>query len=209
MTAFWMMAHILQQPAFAAALREEITPAMEATESPDDMTGATIADITTRILAESCPLLNSAFDETLCVSSTGCSVRETTKPARIGGKHIPIGTKILIPQRQMLHSTEVFGPNACEVDLSRFAKNQSLNRSDYYRPFGGGVTLCSGRIVGKREVLAFVALALWRYDMQIVKAGEEALGMPFLMLDEGKPSLGNSKQVEGNDLIVKLTNRKR
>jgi hypothetical protein len=55
---------------------------------------------------------------------------------------------------------EGFGANACEIDLSRFATDKSLERNGYFRPFGGGVTLCSGRILGKREVLTFVALAL-------------------------------------------------
>jgi hypothetical protein len=44
-----------------------------------------------------------------------------------------------------------------------------------------------------------------------VGPAEEALsikGMPFPRLDEGKPSLGISKQVEGDDMIIKVTNRK-
>ena len=211
MTTFWMMAHLLERPALAAAVREEIFVAMTATESTESAFGDTLAEVVTRDLVSCCPLLNSAFNEVLRVHSTGSTVREVVRPVRVRGKSIPLGTKVLLPQRQLLLATEAFGSDAREVDLSRFLKDKSLERHAYYRPFGGGITLCSGRVIGRREVLAFVALALWRYDMQPVKAGEEAFGvkgMPFPKLDEGKPSLGMSKQVEGDDVIVKVTKRK-
>ena len=210
MTAFWMMAHVIQRPAVAAALLEEIAPALRSFEPSEGLAGPTLADISKRYLVESCPLLNSTFNEVLRVCSTGSSVREVTTPVRIGTKTIPVGTKVLLPQRQSLLAAEGFGPNAHEVDLSRFMKDNSLERQVYYRPFGGGVTLCTGRFLGKREVLTFVALGLWRYDMQLVSANEKVLGMkgmPFPRLDVGKPSLGISKQVEGDDMIVKVTSR--
>ena len=212
MTTFWIMAHLLERPALAAAVREEISVAMRATESTETTFGATLAAVMTRDLVVSCPLLNSAFNEVLRVNSTGSTVREVVRPVHVGGKSIPLGTKVLLPQRQLLLATEAFGVDAREVDLSRFLKDKSFERHAYYRPFGVGIILCSGRVVGRTEVLAFVALALWRYDVQPVKAGEEALGvkgMPFPKLDEGKPSLGISKQVEGHDMIVKVTKRKR
>ncbi len=205
------MAHILQRPTFAGAVREEISPIMKTAESTEGSAGPILAEATQNHLIESCPLLNSAFYEVLRVCSTGSTVREVMRPVRVGNKAVPKGTKALLPQRQLLLSTEGFGPNAREVDLSRFSRDKSLERNGYYRPFGGEATLCSGRFLGKREVLAFVALALWRYEMQPVKAEEETLGVKgisFPRLDEGKPSLGISKQVEGDDLIVKVTNRK-
>ena len=213
MTAFWMMAHLLQQPAFVAALRDEMTPMMEAIESSNEgFTGVTLADIAKQDLITSCPLLNSAFNEVLRVSSTGSTVREATRPVRVGEKTISKGTKVLLPQRPILMGTEYFGSNARDVDLSRFVKDKTLGRKEYYRPFDGGITLCSGRVLGKREVLAFVALTLWRYDMQVVNVGEAAMGVkgrPFPRLDEGKPSLGISKQVEGDDMIVMVKRRER
>ena len=205
------MAHLLERPALAVAVREEISVAMRATESTESMARDTLAEVVTRNLVVSCPLLNSAFNEVLRVNSTGSTIREVVRPVHVGGKSIPLGTKVLLPQRQLLLAKEAFGGDAREVDLSRFLKDKSLERHAYYQPFGGGITLCSGRVIGRREVLAFVALALWRYDMQPVKSGEEALGvkgMPFPILDEGKPSLGISKQVEGHDMVVKVTKRK-
>lgn len=206
------MAHTLQQPAFADTLREEIASAMEAFESPAERDKANLADITRRNLVDACPLLNSAFNEIVRVCSTASSLREMVKPGRIGTKYLPVGTLVFLPQRQVLLLEEVFGPNAHEVDLTRFATNKSLERNAAYRPFGGGTTLCSGRVLGRREVLAFVALALWRYDMKVINAGEESLGIhgqQFPRLDAAKPSIGVSKQVEGDDMIVKVSKRNR
>lgn len=212
MTAFWMLAHILQRPSFAETLREEISSAMEAFESPEERDKANLADITRRNLVDACPLLNSAFNEILRVCSTASSLREVVKPGRIGNKYLPVGTLVFLPQRQLLLLEKIFGPNAHEVDLARFATNKSLERNAAYRPFGGGTTLCSGRVLGRREVLAFVALALWRYNMKVINVGEEALGingLQFPRLDPAKPSIGVSKQVEGDDMILKVTKRNR
>ena len=137
MTAFWMMAHMLHRLAFAAAIREEIAPAMESISRLDHVPAATIADITKQHLAVSCPLFNSAFHEVLRVSSTGSTVREAMRPTGIGGKTISAGTKVLIPQRQRFLAEEAFGPTSHEVDLSRFLKDKTLERNEYYQPFGG------------------------------------------------------------------------
>ena len=206
------MVHLLQQPAVVAAIREEIGPVMRTIESSSAMRGGTMAEIIKEILVGSCPLLNSTFNEVLRVSSTGSSVRKATRSVSIGRKIIPSGTKLLLPQRQFLLATERFGPSGRDVDLFRFLNDKSLERHEYYRPFGGGITLCSGRILGKREVLAFVALALWRYDIQVVARGQEVLGVKGTQLprlDERKPSLRIAKQVEGDDMILKLASRER
>ncbi|KAL8705274.1 MAG: hypothetical protein Q9201_001605 [Fulgogasparrea decipioides] len=208
MTTFWMMAHILSRPMLANALRKETAPAMGSVDSCKDISGRFLADMVKDKLLERCPLLNSVFDETLRVSSTGSSVRQTMRPVHLAGKYLPEGIKILLPVRQLLFSTEVFGPTASQFDFSRFMNDKSLVRKSHFRTYGGGTSLCTGRFLGKREVLTFVAYALWRYDTTVVGPGEEVLGVKgkaFPRVDEAKPSLGVSKQIEGDDIIVKLT----
>jgi cytochrome P450 len=97
MTAFWMMAHVLQRPVFAAALREEIAPVMQTIKLSDRNVGFTLIDISKRHLVDSCPLLNSAFNEVLRISLTGSTVREVMRPVRISSKTIPTATKVLLP----------------------------------------------------------------------------------------------------------------
>ncbi|KAL9017075.1 MAG: hypothetical protein Q9185_005586 [Variospora sp. 1 TL-2023] len=210
MTLFWLIAHLLQRPELATAVREEIFPAMQAFHFPASGSEESLTEITKQQLVNGCPLLNSAFNKVVRVTSTGCTIREVANPVGFGGKDLSPGTKVLIPQRPMLLAKQAFGPDALDVDLSRFSKNRALERHSYYRPFGGGVTLCSGRVLGRREILAFVALALWRYEMRPLEVGQEALGVrgkPFPRVDEKKPSVGIAKQVDGDDMMVRIAKR--
>lgn len=74
MTTFWMMAHLLERPVLAAAVREEISVAMKASESTESTFGDTLAEVVRRELVPCCPLLNSAFNEVSGVHSTGSTV---------------------------------------------------------------------------------------------------------------------------------------
>jgi cytochrome P450 len=126
------------------------------------------------------------------------------------GKIIPADTIAFMPQRPLLLSPEAFGVDANEMDPYRFMRNKKLERSGFYRPFGSGVTLCSGRIVGRQEALAFVAILLLRYDIRALKPGEKELGVvgtPFPRVDETKPSLGVATQMKGDDLVLAVSPR--
>ncbi len=93
----------------------------------------------------------------------------------------------------------------------RFLEKKKLDRSEFYRPFGSGVTLCSGRIVGRQEALAFVAILLLRYEIRALRPGEKVLGVEgtrFPRVDETKPSLGVATQVKGDDLVLAVMPRK-
>ena len=108
--------------------------------------------------------------------------------------------------------TAGFGADASALDPERFARtsNKNLERSPYYRPFGGGRTLCSGRYVARREVLAFLAAMLWRYDLRAVSERERVLGVEgkaFPRADVAKPSLGIAMPVAGDDMVVRVRPR--
>lgn len=210
MTSFWVMTHIIQRPELLASIRKEITTVMQPLEPLDASNGEALTNLAKKGLLDECPLLQSTISEALRVSSTGASIRKVTKTAVIGGKTLPVGANVLLPQRLSLLSPQAFGPNADQVDLRRFMHNKSLQRHESYRVYGGGVTLCSGRVLGKREIVTFVAIALWRYDIEMLQEGQEVLGVkgkPVPRLDEAKPSMGVAKQVEGDDMIVKISLR--
>ena len=161
-------------------------------------------------LLDHCPHLNSAFNEILRLTSTPANVREVVAPATIGGKSLTPGMKIFIPQRQLLMDEEGFGISAQDADFERFFNDKTLEKSGYYRPFGGGTTLCSGRFLARREVLAFVATLLWRYNIDKVDEGEQVLGVrgkPFPKLNLAKPSLGIASPSPGDDVIITVRPR--
>ncbi len=133
------------------------------------------------------------------------------KTTVLAGKTVPAGTIAFMPQRPLLLSPEAWGPDAGEMKPRRFLQSKKLDRSEFYRPFGSGVTLCSGRIVGRQEALAFVAILLLRYDIRALRVGEKVLGVEgtrFPRVDETKPSLGVATQVKGDDLVLAVTPRK-
>ncbi|CAH0038131.1 unnamed protein product [Clonostachys solani] len=207
MTTFWMMVHIVHDPALMAAIRAEIAPTMTAVDESKEEASETLR----AGLVQGSPLLNSVFNEIIRFYNTGSSMRETTRETNISGKRIPAGTKIVLPQRQLLLDTGAFGQNANIVDCYRFFRNKELERHEFYRPFGQGITLCSGKKIGRFESLSFVAWALWRFDIKEVRAGQRAsdgtAGLVVPRLDLQKPSLGISKQVEGDDMVLEVSSR--
>lgn len=131
------------------------------------------------------PTLDAAFNETLRVTSVSSSARNIQAPVVIGDKTLCTDGKILMPYRQLHLEESVFGPDTTTFNHKRFLEKPDLSRSPSFKPFGGGSTYCSGRFIAKREVLAFVALAVHRYDFSL-----ETPERAFPRMDETKPTLG-------------------
>ena len=132
----------------------------------------------------------------------------------------------MIPYRQLHFDQDVFGPEPVdEFRPERFTadkvRGEQLTRSDNWRPFGGGKTMCPGRYVAKRAVLLFIAMVLREYDLEAVgtrleiqkgggekkrKEGEK-FGVPEA--EEGKPVLGIMSFKDDDDLLVRITRRRR
>jgi cytochrome P450 len=201
-----MMTNILQDEVLTMDIREELLSELRKNNNTD-------MPLENRIdgdLLDRCKLLRSAFNETLRLSSTGCTIRRVMTPMTLDGKLIPEGTIVFMPQRPLLLSKHAFGPDSSTMNPRRFF-NPKLERSEYYRPFGSGHTFCPGRIIGRKIVLAFVALALLRYDIRPLKNGEKVLGVrgkPLPRVDDGSPSLGIATQIKGGDMILAVSARK-
>lgn len=107
-----------------------------------------------------------------------------------------------MPYRQLHFQESVFGPRVQEFHPDRFLGDKSPGSTPDFKPFGGGVTYCSGRFVARREVLAFVALMFRRYDVSLADP-KEALPR----LDEQKPTLGVIGPVKGDETTVLIVSR--
>ncbi|KAJ5826457.1 hypothetical protein N7474_003595 [Penicillium riverlandense] len=209
--SYWMIAHIMNNPGVGSQIREEIASVMQAIDSEPTKNGATLVAMTKDPLLNGCPVLNSTFNETLRFTGTGSGFRKSMRDTTLEGRHIPKDTIMIIPQRVQMMNTEVLGSDARAFDCHRFLRNKSLLRKGEFRGFGGGTTLCSGRIAGRHQVLAFVAQLFWRYDLEVVGHGQEVLGVrgkAFPRLNEAMPSLGPGKPINGDDMILKVTPRK-
>ena len=107
------------------------------------------------------------------------------------------GSKLLMPYRQLHFDEGVFGSRVEEFDPQRFIENPELGRSQSFKPFGGGVTYCSGRFIARREVISFVALVVHRYHLELKDPNQ---GFP--RQDGKKPTLGVIGPVKGDNVIL-------
>ena len=102
-----------------------------------------------------------------------------------------------MPYRQ-LHYADEFFPDATAFRPERFLENKKLDSAPYYRPFGGGITYCSGRFLARRQVLGLAAVVLLSYDTEVM--GSKRLPR----LDMTKPTLGTMDSLEGDDVFLAI-----
>ena len=151
------------------------------------------------------PSLDAIFCEALRLNGGAMVSRKVLEPTDIGGKVLAAGNAVIIPSRQLHTNKDVWGSDVKEFDAFRFAKKKSLGRHSSFRPFGGGVTYCPGRVLAKEEVFGFVALVLHRFKIKLAQLDRnENKKQTFPKLDESKPALGITGPVQGMDVIVDM-----
>ncbi|MCJ1295863.1 hypothetical protein MMC34_007427 [Xylographa carneopallida] len=155
--AFWIFAHLLHDLPFLAAVRCE-TDAAFSTSGVLDM----------ERLLNACPHLDAIWHEALRFYNAASAVREALSPCIIGGKSIRPGDMLVAPFRQFHLNEGIFGADAPHFRPHRFLENKTLPRTKGYAPFGGGHTYCPGRLFAQREIYMFVAVTLWRFELELV-----------------------------------------
>ncbi len=170
----------------------------------------------------SSPLLSSMFTETirLYVDAlvTRSASQDTTLPLDEDGKRfvkLRKGENVFAPSWIGAHSTESWS-SANEFHAERYLAPDPENPSqqvfvapkgNLLFPFGGGVTICPGRVFAKQEALGAFAMVLLRFDVEVVgnvdKDGEEAAEMPGF----ANAFPGSGGLVPGGDMKVKITRR--
>ncbi|KAL9608970.1 MAG: hypothetical protein Q9167_006221 [Letrouitia subvulpina] len=204
---FWILAHILHDETLLDSLRSEIVPVVQA-----GLTGL-------EYRLEECPLLDSVWNETLRLTASSSSVRTVRSTTEIRSKILRPGTKVLIPYWQLHFNENVWGPNPEAFEPERFLKNKELVRNSSFRPFGGGTTYCLGRFLAKREVMTFVALVLYRFDISLTTVKRTDIGndgknitvqkLAFPDLEEREHCLGIMGPVKGHDVYLNVKPAKR
>lgn len=160
-----------------------------------------------KYLLRECPRLDAVYHETLRIVNGALSGRRVVAPTKIGGKVLRPGNLVIIPYQQLHYNEQVWGQDPLRFDPERFLKDRNLTSHPAYRPFGGGVSYCPGRVLAQQEVYGFVALLLHRLDIELASAPLGAAGtasQQFPRLDRTKPSLGITGPVDGMDLIIKV-----
>lgn len=166
--AFWTLFFLSSHPGLLEDIRKEI----DACVIPTDGGATRIVDITT--LKSSCPLLLSAYQETLRHRSMGTSVREVMQDTHLDRWLLKKGAMLQIPSRVIHQDAALWGSDVAEFDPRRFLAENKANRARdvCFRAFGGGKTLCPGRHFATNEVLAVVAVFVARLDMKAAGGGK-------------------------------------
>lgn len=186
-----MMNYLLHNPQQMDLVRQEIAPAFQ---------GDKLIDAS--YLFEKTPKLETIWHETLRMYSHATSARAIKQDTMIGGRILRRGHRIMIPNRVLHFDKQVWGPDADSFQPQRFEnKSNDLTKSQSWRPFGGGKSLCTGRYVARHVSFMFVAILLRRFDVVMI-------GNPkFPTGDTGKPVLGMMSIKDDEDYLVEIRER--
>jgi cytochrome P450 len=159
--AFWVLFHAISDATILEECRQEVLACCR-------ITGDTYTlDITE--VKKSCPILLSILKEALRFHGIGTSVRVVTQDHLLNGEYLlKKGGIVMIPGPVQHSLKSVYGETVAEFQHKRFVRTPGQKRLNpiAFRGFGGGSTLCPGRHFASTEVIAFVALAIVRFDFK-------------------------------------------
>ena len=198
---FWLLVHILASVSLTDAIRDELLNIVTPVPCEDGKRTVSI-DITK--FESQCPLLVSAYRETLRLTNSHIGVRRVMADTWISDGEstylLRAGADVQMPAEITHLSTDTWGPTAKDFDAGRFLKLESKRGTAHqdfkyqkkaYHPFGGGKHLCPGRNIAFAPCLGIVAILLLGFevkgtdnqllkvpDIRSVKFGE-AIAKPF------------------------------
>ncbi|KAF9642831.1 cytochrome P450 [Thelephora ganbajun] len=123
------------------------------------------------------PLLTSAIQETLRYASSAMSIRRVTEPVEPGGYRFDEGDEIACMTRSV-HMDEEIHENALEYDPRRYMNQKTFSKNgkivtNHSMPWGGGVSMCTGRHFATRALKSFMVFLLIQYTLEIDSKSSE------------------------------------
>jgi cytochrome P450 len=175
-TCYWLLSYILRDPELLEQLQEEVTHIVT--------TDGNTKTIDISQFSANCPLLVSAYQETMRLSSVQTGTRFVQDDAEItyttpeGGEKTYLfkkGAVIQMPTTIAHYDKSIWGLDASEFNARRFLKSETtatkdearLRRQAFY-PFGGGKHLCPGRHLADAEILGMVTAIMLGFDVEPV-----------------------------------------
>jgi cytochrome P450 len=184
-TGFWMMTYIASDTALRDTIRQELLSNITIEPAEDGKRPVTI-DITK--FESHCPSLVAIYRETIRLTNSQVGTRRVMADTIISdGKSnylLKAGADLQMPSGPSHLSTEIWGANAKEFDITSFmqaeqngdasekTKSEERERKRAYFPFGGGKHLCPGRVFAFTEILGMLAALFLGFD---VEAEDESL----------------------------------
>jgi cytochrome P450 len=178
---YWQLLYILSTPSLVTRLRAEIAPYATVSKpfSIGSFSEAPKLSLDPEDLSKKCPLLKSTYFEALRLTAEPYSVRRCAREVIISDKKSKEETSFLLHKGDFVtlpHHLHMKDPKYFK-DPEEFHPDRFLITNEdgsvsvnmrTIRPYGGGSSMCKGRVFAERECLSLVAgvLALW--DMEPV-----------------------------------------
>jgi hypothetical protein len=210
--ASWMLLHILD-PNGDKTLLPRLLKELQSAKDGDEVNVSTLVSL---------PLFQSILQEVLRLYTDMLVARDIPADLQLpakDGKRLQLrkGDLVLAPSWICQHDEEEWAEPSTEVFYAeRFLKRDPETGQDSFSmngtagklfPFGGGKTICPGRVFAKQEVLGAVATVLLNYDVEPInfvdKQGKEADKFPTF---ERRFAGSGVLPVDG-DLQVKIKRR--
>ncbi|KAF8579492.1 cytochrome P450 [Ramaria rubella] len=164
--AYWVIALELQKPQGLSALTAEVDQARRDWQSQFHHAVHNFSENQHQwILDGSFPLLTSAIQEALRISTSSFSIRRVVAPVEFAGFHFEAGERLICVTRSV-HLDEEIHPDPHEFRSERYADGQNKFKKNgkivpnHTMPFGGGDSMCEGRHFALGELKVYLALIL-------------------------------------------------
>ncbi|KAH6954504.1 cytochrome P450 [Fusarium avenaceum] len=189
--AFWLLAQTLYTPGLKEELKAEVVPAFKnGIHNQPDVE-----------YLKDCPKMNATFYETMRIHGGASTFRRVVQDTTIAGFEFKAGSDVMMPYRQLHLNEEYWGEEPTRFDMNKFLENPKLSNARTYKPFGGGATLCPGRLLAQQTALTYLAILLTRYDVEVVGGCKS---QAFPEMDDKVPTLGIISPVPGQDLKIRV-----
>ena len=161
---FWLVYHIFSNETILHDCRKELLAVLQ-----KSLNGGTSLDPMS--VEQSCPIFSSTLKETLRTHSMGTSVTQVVEDQVIDNHYLlKKGALVLIPAVVQHSDKSAWGENVNDFDYLRFVRASSNKKKSWNpaadRVFGGGWTLCPGRLAAMSFMLGFAASAIMSFDIQ-------------------------------------------
>ncbi|PWY88392.1 cytochrome P450 [Aspergillus heteromorphus CBS 117.55] len=202
--AFWTMLHIYENPTLLASIRAEVSPYITRLPSRE-------YTFDHSSLSRKCPILKSTWYETMrwdlfgaeqkyilrdfCVTESAEDATMLRGPSALprsytlkAGNVVCIHNGATQKDPKLWENPEEFNPRRFIVQDSRDKTTEKAEMFRHLYSFGGGYSMCKGRLFAEREVLTFVAAVVSLWDMEFLgDKGQDGRWVVQREMDAGAP----------------------
>ncbi|KAI0885808.1 putative cytochrome P450 [Annulohypoxylon maeteangense] len=176
----WVMLELLKDPILYRAVKSEVEQARSANQ-----TDGIYLD---QEKVTSLPLLQSVFTEVMRLHVGVLITRTSTEPVTIAGYTLPKGSVVLAPTEVAHLDESVWGKpdhpasefwgyrHVKEVEtmnemghVTKALEFSIAGKSGSFFPYGGGISICTGRYFANAEVLLAISMILSRFEVEFIE----------------------------------------